>query len=319
MSNKKTLKQNKRTRNKKGGFFGWFKSKPKEGGIDCDRTDYTDVRDMENYIRVCECANKSWYNFNGKKRCKRVQDNLDYKNTQEVNNPIDYARENQSNIVDMFTSVYSPTKYNYYKADLRKDDKLAEILQSIKYKIGNDPAIIEQFNTYSKKLIGFNKEKLIQELTEYKSLTTDAFQIKEKEREYFPRIQKLVNIETLLNNNFDEFRQTESWGYKPIQQQQQYYPQQEQPRGYRDYKAQGYFKQPYYKVSQGGPYIMPQGYSSDDGYSSGEGYSPRESYSPREGYSPREVYGYGGKISRTKKHFKKQSIKKQNGRKSRKH
>ena len=64
---------------------------------------------------------------------------------------------------------------------------------------------------------------------------------------------------------------------------------------------------------------MPQRYSSDDGYSSGESYTTRESYSPREGYSPREVYGYGGKISRTKKHFKKQSIKKQNGRKSRKH
>ena len=29
MPNKKTLKQNKRSRNRKGGFFGWFKSKPK--------------------------------------------------------------------------------------------------------------------------------------------------------------------------------------------------------------------------------------------------------------------------------------------------
>jgi hypothetical protein len=297
MPNKKTLKQNKRSRNRKGGFFGWFKSKPKEGGIDCDRTDYTDIRDMENYIRDCECANKSWYNFNGKKRCKKVQDNLDYKSTQEVNNPIDYARENQSNIVDMFTSIYSPVKYNYYKADLRRDDKLAEILQSIKFKIGNDPAIIEQFNTYSKKLIEFNKEKLIQELKEYKTLSSDTFQIREKEREYFPRIQKLANMESLLNNNVDEFRPTIS-STRPNYQEQNYQeedtqyqplPSRDADMGYRGYKAQGHFQQPYY-LSQGN-YVMPQ---------------------------QNPIYGYGGKIRKTKKHFNKRSIKGRNS-KRRKH
>jgi hypothetical protein len=297
MPNKKTLKQNKRSRNRKGGFFGWFKSKPKEGGIDCDRTDYTDIRDMENYIRDCECANKSWYNFNGKKRCKKVQDNLDYKSTQEVNNPIDYARENQSNIVDMFTSIYSPVKYNYYKADLRRDDKLAEILQSIKFKIGNDPAIIEQFNTYSTKLIEFNKEKLIQELKEYKTLSSDTFQIREKEREYFPRIQKLANMESLLNNNVDEFRPTIS-STRPYYQEQNYQeedtqyqplPSRDADMGYRGYKAQGHFQQPYY--SSQGNYVMPQ---------------------------QNPIYGYGGKIRKTKKHFNKRSIKGRNS-KRRKH
>jgi hypothetical protein len=299
MPNKKTLKQNKRSRNRnrKGGFFGWFKSKPKEGGIDCDKTDYTDIRDMENYIRDCECANKSWYNFNGKKRCKKVQDNLNYKNTQEVNNPIDYARENQSNIVDMFTSIYSPVKYNYYKADLRRADKLGEILQSIKLKIVNDPAIIEQFNTYSKKLIEFNKEKLIQELKEYKTLLSDTFEIREKEREYFPKIQKLANMESLLNNNVDEFRPTE-YSRPQLYQQPQYQEEEDTPyqplptrdadMSYRGYKAQGHFQQPYY--SSQGNYIMPQ--------------------------TP--VYGYGGKIRKTKKHFNKRSIKGRNS-KRRKH
>lgn len=238
MPNKKTIKRS-RSRNRKGGFFGFFNDKHNENDEACNPNNLVNLTDSnEMYSNYQKCCPKTWYGRkNNSPYCKQLD--LNYKSAFE-------RRKNDANMSkQLINQNFTTDSDNGITLDAVIDCKKPELYntkEEIENYIENCKCDNLSWYDYSGK--------------------TNCGTVKKN-------LEKLQEKQTL------EERPTEV--FNPIQQNNEYTP-----------------------VNQ------------NENISNQEGNNRPSFYNP-------DVPAQGGKRRKTKKHFKKRSIKKRNGRKSRKH
>ena len=138
MSNKKTIKRNKRNskrgKSRKGGFFGLFKDKH---NTECNPNDLVNLKSSSDlHTNYEQCCPKTWYGRkNNSPYCKQVELNFKSKVEEENNAKGDYIDENDeeglrpSDLANMTGNLYQynavgPSKINC------KDNNVAKLLTS---------------------------------------------------------------------------------------------------------------------------------------------------------------------------------------------
>ena len=283
MPNKKTVKRNKRnskrSRSRKGGFFGLFDDKHNTGNIACNPNNLANLKSSyEIKQNIDTCCPKSWYGRkNNSPYCKQLNLNYDAARTQM------YLKAQQSNANGVYIDNDDPN-------GLRDSD------------VGHLEAALSQHNTVGEDQINCKDKNFAQSLTNQEKMEKYIEACECNKSRWNPFSDKKANcaivkpkLERLKQEKEEQERDT--LVTNPVQQNNQYMPVSQTDIDNEAQERPTEVTNPYPKNE----YVQPQEQPEDQ--------NQRPSL-----YSPE-----GGKRRKTKKHFNKRSIRKRKGRKSRKY
>ena len=278
MSNKKTLKMTKKTRGKsrKGGFFELFKDKDNDYNGQCNPNNLnnlTSTYDIKKKIDTC-CP-KSWYGRkNNSPYCKQLNLNYDAARTQM------YLKAQQSNANGVYIDNDDPN-------GLRDSD------------VGHLEAALSQHNTVGEDQINCKDKNFALSLTNQEKMEKYVETCECNKTRYNPFSEKKANcaiikpkLETAKQQKEEDDRNT--LVTNPLQQNNGYNPipnQEEDQRPSVNYPDDDIPPPPPVNTPPEGDWKENNDYEPD----------------------PDDKDTVGGKRRKTKKHFKKRSIKKRKG------
>ena len=202
MPNKKTVKRNKRSRSRKGGFFGLFDDKHNTGNIACNPNNLANLKSSyEIKQNIDTCCPKSWYGRkNNSPYCKQLNLNYDAARTQM------YLKAQQSNANGVYIDNDDP--------DGLRDSDVAH-LQGALY----------QHNTVGDDQINCKDKNFAQSLTNQEKMEKYIEACECNKTRWNPFSDKKANcaiVKPKLEKLQAEERPTEV--FNPIQQNNQYMP-----------------------------------------------------------------------------------------------
>ena len=282
MPNKKTVKRNKRnskrSRNRKGGFFGLFKDKHNTGNTACNPNNLANLKSSyEIKQNIDTCCPKSWYGRkNNSPYCKQLNLNYDAARTQM------YLKAQQSNANGVYIDNDDPN-------GLRDSD------------VGHLEAALYQHNTVGDDQINCKDKSFAQSLTNQEKMEKYIEACECNKTRWNPFSDKKANcaivkpkLERAKQQNEEQERPTEV--FNPIQQNNQYNPipnQEEDQRPSVNYPDDDIPPPPPVNTPPEGDWKENNDYDQEPG----------------------DINTEGGKRRKTKKHFRKRSIRKRSIRK----
>ena len=279
MPNKKTVKRNKRSRSRKGGFFGLFDDKHNTGNIACNPNNLANLKSSyEIKQNIDTCCPKSWYGRkNNSPYCKQLNLNYDAARTQM------YLKAQQSNANGVYIDNDDPN-------GLRDSD------------VGHLEAALYQHNTVGDDQINCKDKSFAQSLTNQEKMEKYIQTCECNKTRWIPFSDKKANcaivkpkLERAKQQNEEQERPTEV--FNPIQQNNQYNPIPNQEEDY-DRPSVNYQDN---DIPPPPPVNTP----------------PEGDWKENNDYDqePGDINTEGGKRRKTKKHFRKRSIRKRSIRK----
>ena len=282
MPNKKTVKRNKRnskrSRNRKGGFFGLFKDKHNTGNTACNPNNLANLKSSyEIKQNIDTCCPKSWYGRkNNSPYCKQLNLNYDAARTQM------YLKAQQSNANGVYIDNDDPN-------GLRDSD------------VGHLEAALSQHNTVGEDQINCKDKNFALSLTNQEKMEKYIEACECNKTRWNPFSDKKANcaivkpkLERAKQQNEEQERPTEV--FNPIQQNNGYNPIPNQEEDY-DRPSVNY-------QDNDIPPPPPVNTPPEGDWKENNDYEP----------DPDDKDTVGGKRRKTKKHFNKRSIKKRKGR-----
>ena len=206
MPNKKTVKRNKRnskrSRSRKGGFFGLFDDKHNTGNIACNPNNLANLKSSyEIKQNIDTCCPKSWYGRkNNSPYCKQLNLNYDAARTQM------YLKAQQSNANGVYIDNDDPN-------GLRDSD------------VGHLEAALSQHNTVGEDQINCKDKNFALSITNQEKMEKYIQACECNKSRWNPFSEKKANcaiVKPKLEKLQAEERPTEV--FNPIQQNNQYMP-----------------------------------------------------------------------------------------------